>query len=207
MKFMKTFVVLVCVIWVADAALADPYSMAIQQAKRVSNQNNAEQQAISQPAPATPTPAPASTPAATPETPAAPNPALEATLKNISNLGADLAAFCNSTNTGADAVPARRDALVNDLNAAAATQKPVAESVQKLADDLINATSGHPKLMSQGSRLGRDLHAVFNSSHLTTSQQYSIVDDVQKILIENGAASVDTSKVLEDLKTIELETK
>lgn len=183
-----------------ETAHADPYSMAIQQAKRASNQNAAEQRAIGAREAGAPPPAPTPTPAA----PAA-NPALAATLQNISNLGADIAAFGSSTN--AAAIPARKESLLKDLAAAAAGQKPAQASVQKLADDLVNATGGKQKLITQQTRLGRDIHAIFNSSHLTTGQQFSMVDDIQKTLIENGADSDATSKVLDDLRAIEAETK
>jgi hypothetical protein len=200
---MKPFVALLLVLWAVLPAMADPYSMAIQQARRDSNQNNAEQRAINSAAADGSAPASASTPA--PAAAAPPNPALQATLQNISNLGADIAAFSISTNAAAE--PARKVSLLADLNAAAAGTKPTQDTVQKLADDLVNVTGGKQKLIAQQTRLGRDIHALFNSSHLTTGQQVSIIDDVQKILIENGVASDDASKVLDDLKMIETETK
>jgi hypothetical protein len=202
---MKTFLPLLLGLWTAQAVTADPYSMAIQQARRDSNQNNAEQRAINSAGADSSSPAPAAAPAPAPAASAPPNPALQATLQNISNLGADIAAFSISTNAAAE--PARKASLLTDLNAAAASSKPNQDAVQKLADDLVNATGGKQKLIAQQTRLGRDIHAIFNSSHLTTSQQFSIVDDVQKILIENEVASEEASKVLDDLKVIEAETK
>lgn len=201
---MKAFVILSLTLGIVGSALADPYSMAIQQAKRVSNQNAAEQRAISSAGSGSQAPASNAAPPPAPAAPAA-NPALQATLQNISNLGADIAAFSSSTN--AATIPARKTALVNDLTAAAIGSKPDDASVQRLADDLITAAGGKERLISQQTKLGRDLHAIFNSSHLSTEQQYSIIDDVQKTLIENEASSEDTSKVLDDLRTIEAETK
>lgn len=202
---MKPFVAFLFVLWAVPAVLADPYSMSIQQAKRVSNENNAEQRAINSSGADSSAPAQATAPAPTPAASAPTNPALQATLQNISNLGADIAAFSISTNAATE--PARKTSLLTDLNAAAAGSKPAPEAVQKLADDLINAAGGKQKLIAQQTRLGRDIHAIFNSAHLTTGQQFSIVDDVQKILIENEVASDDTLKVLDDLKVIEAETK
>jgi hypothetical protein len=202
---MKPFVAILIMLWAVQTVPADPYSMSIQQAKRVSNENNAEQRAINSSGSDNSAPAPATAPAPAPAASAPANPALQATLQNISNLGADIAAFTISTNAAAE--PARKTSLLADLNAAAAGSKPSPEAVQKLADDLINATGGKQKLIAQQTRLGRDIHAIFNSSHLTNGQQFTIVNDVQKILIENEVPSDDASKVLDDLKVIEAATK
>ena len=197
---MKPLTVILSALLAAKIVQADPYSMAVQQAKRVADQNNAQQQAMNQ-QPSTPPPA-----APPPQSSAtAPDPALEATLKNISNLGADIAAFVNSTN--AEVLPARKQTLTNDLTAAATGAKPSADLIQKLADDLVTTVAGKPKLIAQQTKLGRDIHAIFNSSHLSTGQQYSVVNEVQKILIENGAAAEDVNKLLDDLKAIEAATR
>jgi len=197
---MKPLTVILSALLAAKIVQADPYSMAVQQAKRVADQNNAQQQAMNQ-QPSTPPPAAPPPQSSAPAT----DPALEATLKNISNLGADIAAFVNSTN--AEVLPARKQTLTNDLTAAATGAKPSADLIQKLADDLVTTVAGKPKLIAQQTKLGRDIHAIFNSSHLSTGQQYSVVNEVQKILIENGAAADDVNKLLDDLKAIEAATR
>ena len=68
--------------------------------------------------------------------------------------------------------------------------------------------AGNKKLAAQHQKLAQSIHAIFNSSHLSpTQQQQTILDGVQKILLDGGVPSDDTAKVIGDLKTIADETK
>jgi uncharacterized protein YoaH (UPF0181 family) len=79
--------------------------------------------------------------------------------------------------------------------------------VKELAKDLFTALAGNQKLLAQKLPLARQVHAVFNSSHLSSSQQQTIYDNVQKILVDAGVSLGDAVDVVTDLKTIAGETK
>jgi uncharacterized protein (DUF4415 family) len=183
---MKTFLAFFAALLVAGAASAQgAYNIAKQQAQNAVAQEENSQHAISAAAAA-----PANPPA---------NPALEATLKNISNLRVDLANL--------DHDPANTQPLANDLTAAAQGVKASPASISKLAGNLAAAVAGNKKLAAQHPRLAQNLHAIFNSSHLSAAQQQTIFDGVQKILLDGGVSADDTAKVVGDLKTIATETK
>jgi hypothetical protein len=122
-------------------------------------------------------PTPVAPPQNNPNTP--PDPALQATLQNIESLHTDFAAIGN-------AQPA---------------------SISKLADDLTAAIAGKEKLRAPQPKLAQFVHAIFNSSHLTTAQQQMIFNGVQKILTDGGASPDETANVVNDIKTIASETK
>jgi hypothetical protein len=88
---MKKSLAIFCLLAAASGALADPYSMAIQQARRDSAQNDAEQSRLAnqESGNASSTPAPGQNAPAN-------NPVLAATLQNISNLQSDLASLIGS---------------------------------------------------------------------------------------------------------------
>lgn len=185
---------------------ADPYSMAKQQANRASNANANEQRNLQQQtrdgsgqssapsAPASPAPAPM-------------DPALKATLGNINSLKTDIGNF-NSANPG-QVDSSGRIALLNDLSAAGqGPNKPTADTVKKLADDLIKAVSGNKKLTAaQQTQLGRNIHALCNSSHLTDAQQTMLLDGVQKVLTDAGISLDNAVDVVTDLKQIASQSK
>lgn len=179
---------------------ADPYSMAIGQAKRDSDQNNAEQRRLQNEENGG---ASAQSPAGS--APPAANPLLAATLQNINNLQTDLVAFIGSTGDHPD--PTQKIALLNDLSAAAQGAKASTDSVKELAQDLFTALAGNQKLLAQKLPLARQIHAIFNSSHLTATQLQSIYDHVQKLLVDAGVSLGDAVDVVTDLKTIAGETK
>jgi hypothetical protein len=93
------------------------------------------------------------------------------------------------------------------MAAAAQGAKPQAASISKLADDLATAIAGKEKLRAPQPKLAQYVHAIFNSSHLTTAQQQMIFDGVQKILNDGGASPDETANVVSDIKTIASETK
>ena len=62
-------------------------------------------------------------------------------------------------------------------------------------------------MQPQHQKLAQNIHAIFNSSHLSATQQQQIFDGVQKTLLNAGVSSEDTTKVIDDLKTIATETK
>lgn len=200
MKTVKTFIACACLLLTAEGLLAQNYNLAIQQAKRDSAKNDAEQQRIanaangSQAAPAAPAPA----------QPAPMNPVLQATLKNIADLQTDFAGIIAAT----DKDPAQKTALLNDLTEAAQGTKASTNSVKKLADDLSTALAGQKKLAKpQQTRLAQTIHALFNSSHLSATQQQTLLANVQKILTEAGASLDAAVDVVTDLKAIAAETK
>jgi uncharacterized protein YoaH (UPF0181 family) len=197
---MKSALVVFGLMIAVAAAQADPYGIAISQAKRDSDQNNAEQRRLENEengGASAQAPAGAHAPSA--------NPLLAATLQNINNLQTDLVAFIASTGDHPD--PAQKIALLNDLSGAAQGTKASADSVKELAKDLFTALAGNQKLLEQKLSLARQIHAIFNSSHLTTAQQQTIYDHIQKVLVDAGVSLGDAVDVVTDLKTIAGETQ
>jgi hypothetical protein len=207
MTVMKKSVSIACVLFTAGIGLAQEvnYSIAKQQARRDSAQNDAEQQRIAREAngPGGASAAPGAAAAS-----AAPvDPALQATLSNVAGLKSDFAAVISSTGDKPD--PAQKDSLLNNLSQAAqGAKKASANSVKKLADDLLTAVAGNKKLaVAQQTKLAREVHALFNSAHLSAAQQQSLFTDVQKILTDGGATLDDAVNVVTDLKAVADETK
>jgi hypothetical protein len=195
---MRMSVAVLCVLLIAGTAMADPYSIAIQQAKRTSDQNNAEQQRLANQEGAT-----GSAQAGSGQAMAPANPVLAATLLNITNLQTDFSAVINSTGEKSD----QKIALMNDFSAAAQGTKASGESVRELAKDLMTAMAGNKNLLPQQKQLAREIHAIFNSSHLTAMQQQIVLDAVQKTLTEAGVSMDATIDVVTDMKAIAAETK
>jgi hypothetical protein len=194
---MKTFMAFICALLMASGILADPYSAAIQQAKNVSaRETAANRQLMDNP----PTAAP---PQNNPSPPT--DPVLQATLQNIESLRNDFTAIGSAAPNASFTV--QKQSLTNDLAIAAQGAKPQAASVSKLADDLTTAIAGKEKLLAPQPKLAQFVHAIFNSSHLTTAQQQMIFNGVQKILTDGGASPDETASVVSDIKTIASETK
>jgi hypothetical protein len=197
---MKTIVVGACGLLAAGHLVAQNYNMAIQQARRASAQNDAEQQQIQH---ATGGSGGGQGAAGGAPAPAPVDPALQATLSNISSLQIDFAAVVNATGDKADT----KVSLMNNLSKAAQGTKASANSVKKLADDLLTALSGKTKLTApQQTALAREIHALFNSSHLSSDQQEKLLAGVQKILTDAGAELDDAVNVVTDLKAVATET-
>jgi hypothetical protein len=199
---MKTFAAFFCALFVAGSTFADPYSIAKQQAKNVVASENKNQQAINS---SDATPAPVTPPQNNSNPNPPPNPALQATLQNIAGLRADfenlVSGPANATNV------ASSQPLINDLTAASQSIKPSPASVSKLARDLTAVLAGNDKLRSQQQKLASWVHAVFNSSHLSTAQSQMIHDGVQKIFADAGVPVPDAANVINDLQTIATETR
>jgi hypothetical protein len=186
---MKAHIPVFCALLIASSAFADPYVIAKQRARDTAQQNNNEQARI-QNATAEPTPM---------------DPALQATLQNIGDLQVNFAAYINADG---QPDPAQKTSLLNNLSQAARGTKAPADSVKKLAADLTPALAQHKKItVAQQRKLAVDVHALFNSSHLSAAQQKTMFDDVQKILAEAGAAQDVVDGVVADLKKIAEETK
>ena len=194
---MKSLIALACALFMANSILADPYSAAIQQAKRVSAQETAANQKLLDNQP------PAAPPQNNPNSPA--NPALQAALQNIADLRNDFTAIGNPAAN--PSLTVQKQTLTNDLAIAAQGVKPQAASISKLADDLMTAISGKEKLRAPQPKLAQFIHAIFNSAHLTAAQQQMIFTGVQKILTDGGASADETANVVNDIKTIASETK
>jgi hypothetical protein len=193
---MKPFIALTCALFMANSLLADPYTAAIQQAKRVSAQETAANQRLMDNPPT----------AAPPQNnPPPADPALQATLQNIGSLRTDFAAIGNADATSSLTV--LKQSLTNDLAIAAQGAKPQPASISKLADDLTTAIAGKEKLRAPQQKLAQFVHAIFNSAHLTTAQQQMIFSGVQKILTDGGASPDEATNVVNDIKTIASETK
>ena len=187
---MKTVIVFSVVLRLTLATHAQNYGAAINQAHRAVTKteaaSNADPDAQSQ--------------AAAASQPAQPmDPALAATLQNISKLRADL----NCLGTNSTPPPA----LTNDLMAAAVGTKASAETIAKLIGDLQAAVAGKPALRSHYIKLAQYLHAVSNGAHLSPAQFQAISDDVEKILGNAGVPYEATEALLEDLKHLARETK
>jgi hypothetical protein len=190
---MKTLIAFFCALLVANFASAQgAYNMAIQQARNAAASENKNQQAIGSSGQSASAPTPASNP--NPQ----PSPALEATLQNIANLRADFENFADGQTN--------RQPLINDMTAAAQGSKAAPTNVSKLAEHLASVAA-NKNLQPQQQKLAQSVHAIFNSSHLTTAQQQMVCDGVQKILQNGGVLSDDVTNVINDLKTIATETK
>jgi hypothetical protein len=175
--------------------------IAVQQAKRQSANNDAEQQRIT--AAAGGNQAAAAAAAAKPAAP--PDPALVATLNNIAGLQANFAAL---TAAGDQADPAQKTSLLNNLTQAAGSAKAAANSVKKVADDLTTALAGQKRIAAaQQKKLATDIHALFNSAHLTDAQQKALLADVQKTLTDGGVSLDNAVDTVTDLKEIATQTK
>jgi len=200
---MRIAVVSVVLLLAATSLPAQNYYRAIQQAQRDAAQNTAEQQRISHEAGAGSSGGSATAPAA----PAPVDPALQATLNNISGLQTDFAGYVKSTEDKVD--PAQKVSLRNDLTQAGqGTNKASADSIKKLADDLASAMLGQKKLTAaEQTKLAREIHALFNSSHLTAATQDKLMADIQKTLTDAGVSGDNTVNVMSDLKDIASQTK
>ena len=189
---MKTTVALFCALLLAGSAPAQGvYNVAKQQAQNAAASESRNLQAIESSGHASP--------AQPPQNNQQPDPALQATLQNISNLRADFDDLGSGrTNTAA---------LQNDLMTAAQGVKPAPAAVTKLAEDLAAAVSGNKKLQAQQQKLAQFCHAIFNSSHLSGAQQQSVLDAVQKILSDGGVSDDDVTKVINDFKAVVTATK
>jgi len=200
MKLARSLLIGAGLLLAAGGGLAQNYNMAVQQAKRDSAQNDAEQQRIAGAANGG-----ASSAGGTPA-PAAPmDPALKATLKNVTDLQTDLATLVADTDKPGTE---QKNALLSDLSAAAQGTKASVDSVKKLAEDLITATTGKTKLAAaQRTKLAREVHALFNSAHLAEAQQQKVLDDVQKTLTDAGATLDAAVDVVTDLKAVVAQTK
>lgn len=195
---MKTVIACTCLLLAVPQLFAQNYYMAIQQAKRDSAKNDAEQQRIQNAAGAN---AAAAAPANAPAAPM--DPALQATLHNVASLQSDFATTVSATTDKPD-----QTALLNDLSQAAQGTKASAATVKKVANDLATALAGRKQLATaQQTKLAREIHALFNSSHLTPAQQQSLLADVQKILTDAGASLDSAVDTVTDLKTVVAETK
>ena len=195
---MKRFIAFACALFVAGSLPAQNYSVAIRQARNAAaNETAASQKGLEDPTP------PAQPPQNNPAPP--PDPALQATLQNIEGLRNDFTAIGSAA--AAAPLTAQKQLLTNDMAAAAQGAKPQAASISKLADDLATAIAGKEKLRAPQPKLAQYVHAIFNSSHLTTAQQQMIFDGVQKILNDGGASPDETANVVSDIKTIASETK
>jgi hypothetical protein len=175
---MKTPVVIFCALLAVNGVCGGIYNIAEQQARNV---------AAGEPPQGSPPPQNNNPPAPPP------NPALEATLKNISNLRVDFDALGKL--------------VLDDLTVAPQGAKPTPASTSTLADNLASAVAGKAAMQPQHAKLAQDIRAVFNGSHLSAMQQQMIFDDVQKILQDGGAAADDITNVVSDIKTIVTETK
>jgi hypothetical protein len=184
---MKPALVFLCALLIASSASAQGvYNMAKQQAKNAAN-NGSGQQGGMQPQPSLP------------QNNQPPDPALQATLRNISNLRVDFEGF--------DSNPTNTVSLQGDLTAAAQGTKASPASVVSLAGDLAAAISGNAKLHAQRQKLAQYVHAMFNGSHLSPAQQQMILNAVQKILSDAGVVAEAAASVISDLNTIANETK
>ena len=196
---MKTKLALLATLFAVATTSADPYVIAKQRARDASAKNDAEQQRIQNAANGyAPT---YSTPAAGA---AAADPALAATLKNITDLAADF------TTLGGAAKPdaSQKVSLLNNLTQAAAGKKATTDSVKHLAEDLTTALSGKTKITpAQQKQLAGIVHAAFNGAHLTDAQAEKAFAAAAKILTDAGASLDDATNVVTDLKKISDETK
>ena len=189
---MKTYLLLACLAAMTATVLADPYTQAIKQSKRVVNQVGQRQAETQGAAPVASQPPPQ--PVAPP-----PNPALVALQLNISNLAKDLGDL--------QADPTKKQPLINDLNLAVQGTSPAQASVTKLTEDLALALTGKTLPLEQRTKFAQYLRAIFNSSHVSPTQQRTIFEDARKIFQTGGVTTENADKIIGDLKTVAGETK
>jgi len=197
---MKVFIAFFCTLLVASVALADPYVMAIQQAKRTSDQNAAEQQQIQNQGGATSSTQPSAPAQNTPKI----DPIMAAALQNITHLQADIAALNAATDKPATD---QRISLLNDLSSASQNTRASSGAVRILTKDLMTALVGKKMTQPQQTKLAREVHGIFNSSQLTAAQQQTVLDGVQKTLTDAGVSLDAATDVITDLKKVVDETK
>jgi hypothetical protein len=195
----KPILVLLAVVFIAASASAQ-YNIAEQQARRASQQNDAEQQRIANAAGSGQAGQPSqSAPSAPPA-----DPMLQATMQNITSLQADLAAFVNADQPD----PAQKNSLLNNMSQAAQGKKAASDSAKELAKDLQTALTGKKSLAAvQQKQLAAYIHAAFNGSHLTDAQSEKIFNAAQKVLTDAGVSSDDAINIVTDLKKVASETK
>lgn len=189
---MKTLATSLVVVFVAALSFGQAVDLQVlKRAERLNDQNNARQQALAGPAPESqPRPAPV---------PAQPDPALVATLQNIASLQTDLA--------GLESNPAKKQPSINDLTAAAQGARASEKSVAKLAADLAGALSGKSFSEDQLKKLAQYLHALCNSSHLSQTQQQTVLEAIRKILQAGGVPPQSAATIVADAKAVSAETK
>lgn len=186
---MKKALAIALLLAVVAGGRADVFSQAKGQAKRSAGQENATAGASPQ----------------APQNNAPQDPVLAATRANIASLQADFAALNQSTATGPS--NDERMALLNHLAAAAQGTKPSSATVQKLAGQLSTMRLGKKSMAPRLTILARDIHALFNGSHLTTAQQQTMLGEVKKICADAGSPADETDVLLATLQTIVAETK
>jgi hypothetical protein len=196
---MKTKLALLVTLLAVNCTMADPYVIAKQRARDTSAKNDAEQQRIQNAAngqaPTYSTPGAAA---------AATDPALQATLKNLSDLSADFTALGGTAKPDAT----QKISLLNNLTQAAAGKKATTDSVKSLAQDLTTALSGKSKITpAQQKQLAGIVHAAFNGTHLSDAQSTKAFTAASKILTDAGATLDEATNVVTDLKQIATETK
>lgn len=199
---MKTFLLLACALFAANAVLGGSYSEAIRQAKQVSGRVTEQNRQLMN------NPLIQNSPhrAAQPAQPAQPaNPVLQATLENITNLCSDFDTLSRLNDRAA--IRRAEQGLTNDLATAAQGTKPLPQSLAKLGNDLTTVIAGNEKLAPQHFRLAQFVHAAFNGAHLTDDQRQMIFNGVQKILTGGGVAPEKAAGVVNDIKTVANETK
>jgi Tfp pilus assembly protein PilV len=197
---MKTLIGMAAVLLTAGTLAAQNMHMAIDQAKRASSQNDAEQQRIANAAGGTGAGGGSAKSAAAGHA----DPALQATLSNINSLQADFAAIIT---VGSSNATVKTD-LLNNLTHAAQSTKATADSVRKVSADLLTALAGQKKLVAaQQKKLAVGIHAIFNSSHLSATQQETLLADIQKIMTDAGVSLDDAVDAVTDLKAVAAETK
>jgi len=72
---------------------------------------------------------------------------------------------------------------------------------------LASALAGKKLSAAQSQKLAQDVHAIFNSSHLSADQQQMIFVEVQKILESGGVSPDKTADTVNRIKTIAAETE
>ena len=176
------------------------------------NMNRARAQARRAVRPPSVVPQPSGTqqPAGTPQSSVTPqmkpvDPVLEATLKNSADLGSNFRAISAAADKNAAAE--QRVSLLNNLSAAGNGTKASTARVNKLANDFISELPGQNKISGVSQKLGRDVHALFNSSHLSAVQQEQLLGEVKKLFSDAGVSGPGVDKIDDDLKTIVSETK
>jgi hypothetical protein len=146
---------------------------------------------------------PGQPPAAPPQKPM--DPALAATLQNISNLRDDFNAISAAADPAAAAE--QKVALLNNLTAAAQGKKASSDNVKKLGSQFVNTLAGHPKISAKSQSLARNVHALFNGAHLSDPQKETLLKEARKLLTDAGVSEEDAGKVEELLKAVAAETK
>jgi len=183
---------LVVFTFLADSALADSLTIMQDRARALANQGSKYGQENTA-SPSAPAPAPQTAP------PPASPPPLTPAQQTILRIQTDVAAIKTNSVVSAE----QKQQLAQDLmSISLGANKPSADSLAKLADELSAALTEKKLWPAQQKRLVQDVCTLLNSANLPGTQKQAIIEDVQNLLESSTGANIHAGTATEELKTI-----